>query len=72
MFRSLARMSKRKPRLDWIRKVLVDFGTHHAGDAPPAIAFAPTVVPFSPRSRSNHREAHRAGVLLRPAGWPQS
>jgi hypothetical protein len=72
MFRSLARMSKRKPRLDWIRKVLVEFGAHDAGEAPRAIAFAPTVVPFSPRSRLDHREAHRAGVLLRPAGWSES
>jgi len=64
-------MRERKPRLDWIRKVLIDFGARddRADEPQGAIALVPRVVPFKPRPRSDHRETEGGGVLLRPSWW---
>lgn len=59
-------MSERKPRLDWIKKVLVDFEAHDSADAAVRmIAMAATVVPFDRRARSDHREAKGEGLTRR-------
>jgi hypothetical protein len=65
-------MSERKPRLDWIRKVLTDFGARddRVDATPGVIAVTSTIVPFKPRSRSDHREMEGGGVLLRPSCRP--
>jgi hypothetical protein len=73
MFCSLTRMSGRKPRLDWIRKVLVDLDAHDGAGAesrvyaPRIIAFAPRIVPGDRQSPPRRLKAGDAGVLICPS-----
>jgi hypothetical protein len=74
MFCSLTRMSERKPRLDWIRKVLVDLDRYEGAGAESRvfasriIAFAPRTVPGDQQSPPRRLKAgDEGGVLLCPS-----
>ncbi|HEY6257558.1 MAG TPA: hypothetical protein VIY51_17370 [Xanthobacteraceae bacterium] len=67
-------MSERKPRLDWIRKVLVDLDDQHGRVImmPRRIALAPEIVPadHSPMDHSriaDHSDAEESSAQLCPS-----
>jgi hypothetical protein len=49
-------VSERKPRLEWIRKVLVDLDERSGEAAYASVEVPPVVVRLAPRLRSDHHE----------------
>ena len=67
-------MSERKPRLHWIKKVLVDVDEHDRAGAESRVVFGPRIVAFTPRIMPGDKQspprrlaADDDGALLCPS-----